>query len=131
MGLGRRVGAENGLRLGAAVDDQEEVPSSDAVSYRSGTSIRAKVLQFGPLGASVSIDGGRARGLVSQLEIAMLRDRRGGVDVVRGEELQAWVGRVREDGKVSVSLRPIGVDRFHAVKAEVLEALEGSPDGVM
>lgn len=131
--------AAGGTRLSASGDDNEGdnddiyrfSAEPAAADYRSGMSIRAKVLQFGPLGATVSIDGGRARGLVLQREIAMLRDRRGGTDVVRGEELEAWVARVREDGRVNVSLRPIGVDRISSIKAEILEALEGSPDGVM
>jgi ribosomal protein S9 len=56
-------------------------------NFRSGMPIKVKIVQFGPLGASVSINDGIARGLVLQREIAMLRDKRNGEDVVLGDEL--------------------------------------------
>ena len=106
--------------------------AGDAVfnsSYTRGQKIRIEVIQFGPLGASVEIVGGTARGLVLQSEIAMLRNKRGGEDVILEEKLDGFVERVREDGRIDVALRPVGKTRAMELRALVLDAIEGSPSG--
>jgi predicted RNA-binding protein (virulence factor B family) len=70
--------------------------------------IACSVTRFGPMGASVSIDGNVATGLILQREIKLFRDSRDGVDVEVGEILEGFVERVREDGKIDVSIRPLG-----------------------
>ena len=98
--------------------------------YKRGDHVKAKVLQFGPIGASVELDGGKGRGLIVQKEIAMFRGRRNGVDVVIGETLDGFVERVRDDGKINVFLRNTSiVSRMSEVKLMIMESLEGSPDG--
>jgi CvfB-like winged helix domain len=66
-----------------------------------------------------------ATGIIYQSEIRYFRDARHNVDVVRGEILKAYVERVRDDGKIDVSLRLIGgrakVDKW---SGEVLQRLE-------
>lgn len=97
-----------------------------AVSYKRGQSIAVRILQFGPLGASVSVDDGKAFGLVLQREIALLRDKRG-ADVELGETIPAFVEKVRDDSRLNVSLRPVDISRMKDTASQVLEALEGSP----
>ncbi|KAJ1427321.1 hypothetical protein B484DRAFT_77057 [Ochromonadaceae sp. CCMP2298] len=109
-----------------------------AMSFRRGQAIEVTVVQFGPMGASVEIAAvakvgvgavggeGPPRGLILQKELALFRAKRG-QEVEMGETLPAFVERVREDGKVDVSLRPVDRSRIQVVKAEILEALEGSP----
>tara|TARA_B110000090_G_scaffold57317_1_gene65364 strand:+ start:65 stop:1300 length:1236 start_codon:yes stop_codon:yes gene_type:complete len=101
--------------------------STDIVSYKRGQEIECTVLQFGPLGASVSIDGDKARGLVLQKEISMFRDRRG-TDVLMGETIPGFVERVRDDGRIHVFLRPVDRARVGSVAEQIMDALEGSPD---
>ena len=38
---------------------------------------------------------------------------------------------MREDGKVDVSLRPIGINRIIDIRRGIMDALEGSPEGTI
>jgi CvfB-like winged helix domain len=106
-------------------EDSLEDGSEDnqpTIIFRIGDTIQVEVISFGPLGASVDIVGvghdaesliGEdelpfGSGLVLQREIRYFREGRNGVDVVTGEILPAYVEKVREDGRVHVSLRPAG-----------------------
>ena len=134
----RRAGvARVVLRLGLSTNAEDDGKGKDPPSsqWKTGQSVKVKVMQFGPLGASVLVDGDEglsATGLILQSEIAYFRQGRGGEDVVVGEQLDAFVGKVREDGKLNVALRPIGVHRrIDSVQQLVLDALEGSPSGTI
>lgn len=108
----------------------ERTESVTSSPFKRGDAIKAKVIQFGPIGASVDIEGGKARGLIVQKEIAMFRKKRNGDDVVIGEVLDGFVERVRDDGKINVFLRPTNISsRIGEVKDLIMDALEGSPDG--
>lgn len=100
-----------------------------ATNLTIGQEVRLKVVQFGPLGASVLVEANQARGLISQEEIWRYREKNNNKDIVLNEELTAYVGRIREDGKISFSLRPIGSARYKEAREIVQEALEGSPSG--
>jgi len=95
-------------------------------AYVRGQAIEVKVVQFGPLGASVTVNGGEAYGLVLQREIALLRDKRGS-DVLVGDTIDAWVEKVRDDGRLNVSFRPVDTLRMKDTAEQIVEALEGSP----
>ena len=84
------------------------------------------IQKFGPLGASVSVDDGAAFGLVLQSEIALLREKRGS-DVLLGEAIPAFVEKVRDDNRLNIAFRPVGVPRMKDTAQQLLEALEGSP----
>jgi hypothetical protein len=99
-------------------------------SFTRGDEITAVVTQFGPLGASVTVNGGEGFGLILQSEIHMYRDKNG-VDVCIGDSLDAYVERVREDGKLHVFLRPVDRARLGSVAEQIMEALEGSPDQII
>ena len=66
-----------------------------------------------------------------QSEIAYFRQRRGGEDVVVGETIGGFVQQIRDDGKMNIGLRPFGTDRIEFTKQQVLDALEGSPSGII
>ena len=106
-----------------------------APAFQRGQAIQAKIIKFGPLGASVTVEGGDGDevvtyGLVLQREIALFRERRGS-DVLAGEVVPAFVEQVRDDGRLNVSLRPVDAPRILDTAEQVLEALEGSPSGVI
>ena len=96
--------------------------SSEYPSFRKGNPIQVEVARFGPLGASVEIvakshnsnelipedEEPLGYGLILQREIGYFRASRGGLDVVVGEILPAYVDWVRDDGKVDISLRKPG-----------------------
>lgn len=98
------------------------VSSSNQPDFKSGDAIQVEVRSFGPLGASVDIIGighspddvldetapALGRGLIYQKEIRYFRERRNNVDVVKGEVLPAFVEKIRDDGKVDISLRVVG-----------------------
>lgn len=104
------------------------------------------VTDFGPLGASVDVIGmghnndalldeneePYAIGLIYQKEIAYYRSGRGGVDVVRGEILPAYIQKVRDDGKLDIGLRAFGGKaKSDEVSEMIMERLESSESGVL
>lgn len=83
-------------------------------SFTAGDEVTVEVVSFGPIGASVEVialghftnneslfpsqeEPPLARGLILQREIHMFRLSRNNVDVYRGEVLNAYVERVREN----------------------------------
>ncbi len=118
----------------------EGIPQQQ-IEFRTGLPIIVEVTSFGPLGASVAVIGKGshdastmklsdssnplATGLIYQNEIQFYRQSRRNVDVVKGEILPAYVERVRDDGKIDVSLRVIGgrakVDKW---SGDVIKRLE-------
>ncbi|EEC51464.1 predicted protein [Phaeodactylum tricornutum CCAP 1055/1] len=90
--------------------------------FQPGDKIQVEIMSFGPLGAGVEViglshdsdslisetDPPLALGLILQREIRYFRQGRNNVDVVQGEVLPAYVERVRETGRVDVSLRAFG-----------------------
>lgn len=105
----------------------EEIPKP-LVGLKRGQKITAKVLQFGPLGASVEINEGAATGLILQDELRLFAQKRAEKVKIR-DELTAFVQKVREDGKIDVSLRPLDLSRIAEVKTAVMEALQSSSSG--
>jgi hypothetical protein len=126
----------------------EDIPKQH-VEFRVGLPIMVEVVSFGPLGASVVVIGKGSHdaatvkladsanplavGLIYQSEIQMFRESRRNVDVVLGEILPAYVERVRDDGKIDVSLRVIGgrakVDKWSGELLKRLEELGELPIG--
>ena len=107
--------------------DPVTAPITEApAAYVRGQAIEVKIVQFGPLGASVTVNGGEAYGLVLQREIALLRDKRGS-DVLVGDTIDAWVEKMRDDGRLNVSFRPVDTLRMKDTAEQIVEALEGSP----
>ena len=125
-------------------DDIENAAASAKVEIARGTQVRATVLSFGPLGASVSLDTMAKsqhsqsglespvdieaeeatsvvpRGLIIQKEIRMFEERRSGEALQVGECVEAWVERRRDSGRYDVSLRPVGRDRATLVQVRVI-----------
>ena len=68
------------------------------------------------------------QGLIAGEELdAYLRQR--GRDVSVGDLLTAYVGRVEDDGRITVCIRPVGINRVRDVKEMVLTALRNSDTG--
>ena len=118
--------------------EDKDITSSVKEAFKRGQEIEVTIRQFGPLGASVDINDQNieAKGLILQSEINYFRERRyinaeNDGDVLIGEVLPAFVERVREDGKVDVALRPVGVSRMEVVGDMIMDALEGSPSGII
>ena len=82
------------------------------------------------MGASVSVNQNTARGLVLQSELWFAEQRRN-EQVKVGDELKGYVERIREDGKVDVSLRPVDLLRVEEMKNEVLAVLKAAPNGTI
>lgn len=124
------LAARTNFALYSTPSESDDKEDDALVKFRRGDEISAVVTQFGPLGASVTVNGGNGYGLILQSEIAMYRDKHG-IDVVIGDSLDAYVEHVRDDGKLHVFLRPVTVARLGSVAEQVMEALEGSPDLVI
>lgn len=108
--------------------EQEAMP---ILPLRRGDEIKVKILQFGPLGASASINDDTGRGLILQSEVQYAEKRRAEGDIKVGEHLKGYVERVREDGKVDISLRPVDVLRIEVLKNELLETLKKAVNGTI
>ena len=145
--------SERDSRNSDNVDDKEfnlfeDIPEQQ-IEFRTGLPIMVEVISFGPLGASVAVIGKGSHdaatvklsdtsnplaiGLIYQNEIRFYREARRNVDVVLGEILPAYVERVRDDGKIDVSLRVIGgrakVDKWSGDVLKRLEELGEIPLG--
>jgi hypothetical protein len=118
--------------------------SNNEPILRQGDQILVEVISFGPMGASVEIVGlghnsdamieedepALGNGIILQKEIHYFRQARDNVDVVKGEILPAFVDRVRDDGKVDVSLRkPGGKSKAKDAAKMILNRLTKSPEG--
>lgn len=112
--------------------------------FKSGDKIQVEVISFGPLGATVEVIGNGhgeedlisedqpalGRGLILQKEISFFRQGRNNIDVVRGEVLPAYVERVRENGRIDISLRAYGGKaKADEVSQQILDRL--ASEGVL
>jgi len=111
--------------LGVAVDGMC-FPGKGS-GYVRGQKIAVKVTQFGPLGASCTIDDGKAYGLCTQDQIAWFRRVNKHELEVHDTIADAYVSGVTEEGRIDVSLKEVGRSRVEVVKEIILNALEGSP----
>jgi hypothetical protein len=113
---------------------------------QQGDAVQIEVVSFGPLGASVEVvgighnpddlipetDHSLGRGLVLQREISYFRQARNNVDVVVGEVLPAYVETIRDDGRLNISLRPIGGKaKAENVSKQIIDRLERTPGYVL
>jgi hypothetical protein len=129
------VPGERRRDLGTSIDlNPSKLPgeTSSAVSLKGGQEISAKILSFGPLGASVvvlprdvaNVGFQSVLGMITQTEISLFREARGGEDVIIGDVVPAFVLNVREDGKVDVGLRPSVKLRVDATQQQIIAELE-------
>mmetsp|Transcript_5211 Transcript_5211/g.9924 ORF Transcript_5211/g.9924 Transcript_5211/m.9924 type:complete len:287 (+) Transcript_5211:165-1025(+) len=113
------------------------------LTFRKGNPIQVEVTRFGPLGASVEViarshqeedviapgEAPLGYGLILQKEISYFRAGRGGLDVVLGEILPAYVDWVRDDGKIDVSLRkPGGKGKAEDLSKVILDRIREAPN---
>lgn len=120
--------------------------ATDNHEFRRYDKIQAEVVRFGQLGASVEVIGlghneedcigedepGLAYGLILQREIKYFRAARGGLDVIVGEVLPAYVERVRNDGRLDISLRdPGGKGKADSIGKIILNKLKETEDGTL
>jgi hypothetical protein len=133
----------------AAVSDDNDGSDGKPSEFKRGDKIVVEVMNFGKLGASVKVVGkggldeeGNSMGpqqtqvlglgLILQKEIHYFRLSRGGIDVVRGEILPAYVENIREDQKIDVSLRPPGgMAKSRDVSSVILDLLLQSNEGTL
>jgi len=117
--------------------DKKAALRAEATSWspRKGDACALLVDSFGPLGAACFVhpDDPKAdpaaaplheseyRGLVYQSEISLARARRGGEDIVIGDEMDGWVQNVRDDGKLDITLRPLGYAKVAAAQDLLLQ----------
>lgn len=112
---------------------------SEGIRFRRGNPIQVEVTRFGPLGATVEViatshkendlipvdEPPLAYGLILQAEIGYYRAARGGLDVVVGEILPAYVNWVRDDGKVDITIRkPGGKGKAEDLSKTILDKIK-------
>ena len=124
-----------------------EAPSGgSAPPFRRYDKIQVEVVRFGRLGASVEVIGlghkeencigedepALGLGLILQREIQYFRSARGGLDVIVGEVLPAYVERVREDGRLDISIRdPGGKGKADTIGTAIMQKLKESESGTL
>lgn len=89
---------------------------------RPGREVQLLVWSFHDLGAQVVVDG-RHSGLVYTTQVPR------GLRV--GDALQGYVERLRDDGKIDISLRKLGMAAGRDAQATILEALRARDDGFL
>mmetsp|Transcript_5559 Transcript_5559/g.8429 ORF Transcript_5559/g.8429 Transcript_5559/m.8429 type:complete len:241 (-) Transcript_5559:116-838(-) len=144
-------GTSPSLKMSATSESSQTSPLDEfnqpTPKFRRGDKIQVEVIRFGPLGASVEViaynshheddlisesDPPLAKGLILQTEIRYFRDRRNGLDVIKGEILPAYVEHVRKDGKLDISLRIPGArGRAKDLSGTILEKLKDAEGGIL
>ena len=127
---------------------EEKEDEGSKTRFTRGDKILVEVIRFGKLGATVDVvalgfdelnatgptDPALGHGIILQKEIQYFRSGRGGLDVITGEVLPAYVENVRDasTNKLDISLRPPG-GKAKAIELsqKILELLEQSPNGVL
>ena len=121
---------------------REVAPYEGVVPFKRGDGISAKVISYGPLGASIKVVGVNGQpmstsrdaytftGLVLRHEIEYWVQLNG-YEPALGEVLPGFVLNVREGGKVDVTLRPVGYDKVTEARDKILAALELSTGQVL
>lgn len=89
---------------------------------RPGDKVRALVLKHTEIGY---------RAVVNDLYAGMLYEDQVAQPVEIGVEIDAWVHRIREDGKLDLGLTPTGDARAISVAKLILDTLQSSPEGFM
>lgn len=118
----------------------------EAPNFRRYDKIQVEVVRFGKLGASVEVIGlghkeedcigeeepALGLGLILQREIQYFRSGRGGLDVIVGEVLPAYVERVRDDGRLDISLRdPGGKGKADTIGSAIMAKLREAENGTL
>jgi RNA recognition motif-containing protein len=113
-------------------------------NFSRGENVEATVLGFGTLGATVVIHKkdsagvklsddeleAEGRGLVLQQEVTYWSAVNGGQPDI-GQTLDAYILNIREDGKLDVTLRPVGYDKVMHGSNKVMDAIKNAPGGVL
>jgi len=106
-------------QLKAALQEQSHAPVVKTVDVVTGQAVELEVRQRSPIGFVVKVDD-KYEGLVYHSDIFEQPPK-------MGDRLEGWVVKVRDDGKVDVSLRPPGAKAKISDGVEkVLEALQKS-----
>ena len=137
----RTTPAGSSSSLSSSTDGNFEAPN-----FRRYDKIQVEVVRFGKLGASVEVIGlghkeedcigeeepALGLGLILQREIQYFRSGRGGLDVIVGEVLPAYVERVRDDGRLDISLRdPGGKGKADTIGSAIMNKLRETEDGTL
>lgn len=137
-GASKRVQRDGDERRGAVPKQQQQQQrwsrgedgfvgdeSSSSPSFTRGQQVQATIIKYGPLGATVRVDS-IGQGLILQQDIVYWQASNG-AEPRPGETIPAFVESVRKDGKINVSLRPVGYDKIESARRQLQELLEAQP----
>lgn len=101
-----------------------------APEYDVGQVVRVEVLNFSPLGCNVMVEGAHD-GLVfaNEMRYPPNLGTLTKLPLRRGDLLEGYVQKLRDDGKVDVALRKLGFAKAEASRSAVLLALLQAKDG--
>ena len=102
--------------------DADDATLAAGKLFKRTQQVQATILKYGPLGASVRVDS-VAQGLVLTQDIVYWQAKNG-AEPQPGETIPAYVESVRPDGKINVSLRPVGIEKIDNARNTLLQALE-------
>lgn len=93
----------------------------DPSGYAPGTEVELLVIERTDLGWRVAVDG--------VWEGLLFDEDARSVHIARGERLRGWVKRLRDDGKLDLSVHPVGKAALASDRDRLLQRLEEAPDG--
>jgi predicted RNA-binding protein (virulence factor B family) len=94
--------------------------------FKKNQEIDVKVLKFNIYGCKVDINNGNANGFIMQQEISIFKNFNGN-DIKIGDNIIGYVERIRQDGNIDVTLRPLLLSRVEINKQIIIDELENSP----
>ena len=127
---------------GNSINRDESSNSVSSSTVKRGDAVRVEILRYGPLGASVKIlpdldtNSGSGNALLSNDWVEktglILQDHIQywsavqGRDPEIGEVCEAFIEKVRDDGKLDIAFRPRGYSKVLLATSQILKSLEAS-----
>ena len=102
------------------------------LDLEQGELISAEIFEPHYLGWTAKINDGVGVGIIPRYEATRWRWAQGGnVRIRPGILVDAYVGRLHDDGRLDLLLRPLLVDRISETKDKILEVLHDHCKGVL
>ena len=108
-----------------------EVSKSSFQRPKRGDKFIAQITRFGHLGMSVEAEHGKLNGLILQQELDFFRNSVDNFNPLIGDTIAVYVQNIRDDGKLDLSLRPIGFDKFQSSSDTIIAALKKATNNTL
>ena len=112
-------------------NNDNEVSKTSFQRPKRGDKFIAQITRFGHLGMSVDAENGKLNGLILQQELDFFRNSVDSFNPLIGDTIAVYVQNIRDDGKLDLSLRPIGFDKFQSSSDTIIAVLKKATNNTL